>query len=407
MKGSLSFKAISWLTLLTCVLGAIVFISSHAAFAQMGQAHNTQVSRTSATNSNWAMFDFHHTRFNTAESTLNRTNVSQLQLAWSVMPSQAIGGGTEMVVANGILYTTSPNVSSNNSLDAFNTRTGQMVWQHILSSPAGEYYLAVANGLVYVSDVSYVEAYDAATGKLVWSNAIEPTYAMVVENGVVYVESALGFPSGQSSVYALNAKTGKTLWNTVVPPDLHSSSPAVANGIVYVGSVDGTVYALSASSGQILWTASLGTNAAVVTAPMVDKGIVFVEGDNTGLFALNAQTGKQLWFAPASPYGGSPAVANGMVYLPEGYMQAYNEQTGKLVWQTKGVDQEWSALVANGVVYASSGIGPIAFDAKTGKVLYSYNPGTSQGQDASSTIVADGMVFFSLSYGYTYALKLK
>jgi glucose dehydrogenase len=32
------------------------------------------------------------------------------------------------------------------------------------------------------------------------------------------------------------------------------SSPAVANGVVYVGSIDGNVYALNASTGALLWS---------------------------------------------------------------------------------------------------------------------------------------------------------
>jgi outer membrane protein assembly factor BamB len=32
------------------------------------------------------------------------------------------------------------------------------------------------------------------------------------------------------------------------------SSPAVANGVVYVGSVDHNVYALNASTGALLWS---------------------------------------------------------------------------------------------------------------------------------------------------------
>jgi len=359
------------------------------------------------------MFDFHHSRFNANEQTLSAANVSHLSLAWSITPSTTAVGGppTEMALANGIVYTTSPNATSNSSLDALDEKTGKFIWQRTLPSrngpDGGIYYLAVATGLVYINDGSNAEAYNAATGAMVWSNSILPMYAMVIANGVVYTQSGLGFPNGQSSVYALNAKTGKTLWSVVLQQSLHSSSPAVANGVVYVGAVDGTLIALNASNGHTLWTTSLGANNAIVTAPVVNNGEVFVEGDGTGLFALNATTGKQLWFASSHPYGGSPAVAYGMVYLPEGQLYAYNEQSGKLVWHNTGTDSLYSATVANGVVYASAGNGgPIAFDAKTGKLLFTYANNPYQGQNDSSSVVANGMVFFNLSYGYTDALKL-
>jgi outer membrane protein assembly factor BamB len=57
---------------------------------------------------------------------------------------------------------------------------------------------------------------------------------------VVYVGS------WDHNVYALNAKTGVRLWSYTTGNDYVfsvTSSPAVANGVVYVGSVDGKVYA--------------------------------------------------------------------------------------------------------------------------------------------------------------------
>ena len=38
-----------------------------------------------------------------------------------------------------------------------------------------------------------------------------------------------------------------------------SSSPAVAGGVVYVGSDDGKVYALSASTGTQIWSYTTGS----------------------------------------------------------------------------------------------------------------------------------------------------
>ena len=58
-----------------------------------------------------------------------------------------------------------------------------------------------------------------------------------VANGVVYVGSL------DNNVYALNASTGAKLWSYTTGGPIYYSSPAVANGMVYVGSLDGKVYA--------------------------------------------------------------------------------------------------------------------------------------------------------------------
>jgi outer membrane protein assembly factor BamB len=66
-----------------------------------------------------------------------------------------------------------------------------------------------------------------------------------VANGVVYVgsgDTGAYTHHRYGNVYALDAKTGAKLWSYTTP-NLVTSSPAVANGVVYVGSDDGNVYA--------------------------------------------------------------------------------------------------------------------------------------------------------------------
>ena len=59
------------------------------------------------------------------------------------------------------------------------------------------------------------------------------------------------------NVYALNASTGAKLWSYTTGGYV-DSSPAVANGVVYIGSDDGNVYALNASTGAKLWSFTTG-----------------------------------------------------------------------------------------------------------------------------------------------------
>jgi outer membrane protein assembly factor BamB len=59
---------------------------------------------------------------------------------------------------------------------------------------------------------------------------------------VVYVGS------NDWNVYALNAGTGAQLWSYMTRKSV-ASSPAVANGMVYVASWDGRVYAFGLKKG--------------------------------------------------------------------------------------------------------------------------------------------------------------
>lgn len=113
------------------------------------------------------------------------------------------------------------------------------------------------NGLVYVgsADGYYLYAINALTGVLKWKqltgNAVESSPA--VANGVVYV---LSF---DTKLYAFNAITGAPLpgnWPVATGIGQSASSPAVANGMVFVGSADGNIYAFEATRGYFLWAAS-------------------------------------------------------------------------------------------------------------------------------------------------------
>jgi outer membrane protein assembly factor BamB len=65
--------------------------------------------------------------------------------------------------------------------------------------------------------------------------------------------------------------------------DLVWSSPAVVDGVVFVGSDDGNVYALDAASGARLWQRRTG--GGIWSSPAVVDGVVFVGSDDGDLYA--------------------------------------------------------------------------------------------------------------------------
>jgi outer membrane protein assembly factor BamB len=90
-----------------------------------------------------------------------------------------------------------------------------------------------------------VYALDAVTGSKRWSYTAGSfvTSAPAVANGVVYVGSARYRPgSVASNVYALDASTGAKLWSYTASSWV-IASPALADGMVYVGSANHKVYA--------------------------------------------------------------------------------------------------------------------------------------------------------------------
>lgn len=210
----------------------------------------------------------------------------------------------------------------------------------------------------------------------------------VVANGVVFAMDS------DSVVSAYNIGTGARLWRTVtVDRDLDSSN--VGGGLCWDA---GTVYAvngmsellaLDAAKGAVKWRHSLGVNAR--SAPTVAEGRIFLTTIDSRLLALSVENGRQLWSyqstaSPTTVLGGpAPACAQGMVVagFGSGEIAALRAETGVVVWNDGlGIVRGRSSLVdflaiigapviSNNQVFAT-GMGGItlAVDLPTGRRIW-------------------------------------
>ncbi|MGH2558805.1 MAG: PQQ-binding-like beta-propeller repeat protein, partial [Thermomicrobiales bacterium] len=67
------------------------------------------------------------------------------------------------------------------------------------------------------------------------------------------------------------------------------SSPAVVDGVVYIGSLNSEVYALDAFSGPPRWT--FLTEGQIISSPAVDNDLFYVGSDDGNLYEINSDTG--------------------------------------------------------------------------------------------------------------------
>jgi outer membrane protein assembly factor BamB len=196
------------------------------------------------------------------------------------------------LVANGTVYV----MVDGENLSALSAVNGSVLWSY--QSPAiNNSTPAIDNGLVYFVDSDdVVNALHADSGTSAWnSNALGGTGggndSVAAANGVVYVINLLG-----DIIYAFNDTTGAVLWSAPAPSVSNifiSPAPAVANGILYAGDIDGNLYAYSASDGSPLWHHQTG--AGVQSTPAVAKGIVYFGSNDDFIYALNASTGGLDW----------------------------------------------------------------------------------------------------------------
>jgi len=209
-------------------------------------------------------------------------------------------------------------------------------------------------------------------------------------------------------VYALDKNTGALLWSYATGGAVEFSSPAVADGMVFIGSYDKKLYALNASTGAHIWNYTTG--GRVQTSPAVANGVVLIGSCDGKVYALDEFTGAPMWNyttgGPASYYYSSPAVADGMVFIGsvDDRLYALDASTGAYIWNyTTGDDVRSSPTVADGMVFVGSRDSKVyALNEFTGALIWSY---TTWDQVISSPAVADGVVFVASWDNNIYALN--
>jgi outer membrane protein assembly factor BamB len=212
---------------------------------------------------------------------------------------------------------------------------------------------------------------------------VYPTGEPGVSSGPVVGTDAVHVASGgrSSTIYALDAATGEARWT--VEPDVEGfmNSPAVVEGVVYVGSLDATLWALDAATGESLWERELGLRG---TSPTVAGDLLFVSASGL-LHALDRRTGEQRWRFQRfddSLAGSTPAVTGDAVYhvatadSDESRLVAVDRESRSRRWES-GERRRVLPMVAPAVggelVYVADGInGPslVAFDAATGETVW-------------------------------------
>jgi outer membrane protein assembly factor BamB len=124
-------------------------------------------------------------------------------------------------------------------------KTGKERWRFdhkmswVTSSPAIGHGMALAGS----GDANFFQAVDLNDGKEKWRFA---TQSAVFASGTIAGE-AIYFGEFSGEVYCLAVQTGAKIWQLRLPGRI-VSTPAIADGVVYVGCDDGHLYALESAA---------------------------------------------------------------------------------------------------------------------------------------------------------------
>ena len=216
----------------------------------------------------------------TGSGELHVLDASTGELLWSLDVS--MGADSPPTVAGGVVYLTAVN-----TVYALDESTGELLWSYGTERfPARDFPAVVANNVYYFSPDDHIYALETATGEVLWSYRVDGMIntAPVAAEGKVYVGSESG------RFYALDAATGVLVWSR--PPMIGElRSPMVVDDVLYAESSDAFLRALSVATGEEIWKVRKGYFDGIPSYTVAD-GVVYVGSLDGGVYAFTAPSGR-------------------------------------------------------------------------------------------------------------------
>lgn len=305
-----------------------------------------------------------------------------------------------------------------------------LVWSQNVGSNIYMCSPVVGDGRVFIATQDddnllkcHVSAFDAATGRALWSHQLSNS----VKGSIVYDQGMVIVADGAHHVYAIDGATGKVRWEHqlagfILPINLHGL--AVADGVVYAGQ-GGSFTAIDVRTGKIVWkNKSWGGGEGSTSTATVGGGVVIASGHWNGLFAHDTQDGSLRWKLSDSDTrfrDGSATFYDGNFYLAStSGLFLINPQSGDILKTAKIDGVTFNAASApvvtpRAVIVATSDRGVAAFDRLTFKRLWNYSTSPaifysvpySQDYQCSvetSPVLVGKTLVFGASDGYLYGI---
>jgi outer membrane protein assembly factor BamB len=229
--------------------------------------------------------------------------------------------------------------SSDTNLYAL-TEAGQLRWSFASEHSFWSAPTAGA-GMLYLASMDHnVYALDPESGEQIWASG-ELGGAMS-GSPVIDGSGKLFIGTYGSEMLALDANTGKVIWRTPASNWIWSS-PALDNGILYYGDINGVFYAVDAATGAIKWQIDpdTATPKAITGRPLVLEGTVYFGTESGTLFAADGENGTILW---SKPLGGK--IQSDLVLAGDVILVAINGSETVLVALDGGGNQKWAFIPA-------------------------------------------------------------
>lgn len=207
----------------------------------------------------------------------------------------------------------------------------------------------------------------------------------------------------------------RLLWSLKTARPL-KSSPVIAGGTLFIGSLGKRILFVDALSGERLERRKIST--AISSSACVGESLLYFAqdaGDET-FFCLNLLTGHLLWRMKLGDINSSPQIYQEKVFIgsSSGSLRALNRFSGEEIWEFETEDAIFSTPACDGstklttsgkiVCFGSGDDYVYALDQENGELVWKFK---ADGSIYSSPAVKDGKVFFGSVDGHLYALRVE
>jgi len=247
----------------------------------------------------------------------------------------------------------------------------------------------IDNGVIYTMDSdAVVAAFDVHNGSRLWrfDSKNEDADSTNVGGGLGIDQSVLYAVNGLGDIVALDATKGTLNWRQSLGSPARSA-PTIADGRIFVITIEDSLHALATSDGRSLWThqaANARTSVLGRPAPAYADGLVVAGFGSGELSAMRADSGGIAWsdslaaasttagVADLSAIRGLPVVSGGRVYAIGlgGLFLGLDLRSGRRLWEREvaGEDSIWAA--GDWLFVVSAGQEIAAVNADDGRVAW-------------------------------------
>lgn len=263
---------------------------------------------------------------------------------------------------------------------------------------------AFAFNMVFISNTAgFVKALDAVDGGVMWSfksgGKIFSSPEVCEKTGRLVVGSSDG------NIYCLDARTGKLKW-TVEAASSVLGSPAIYNGVVYIGASDNCFRAIDLISGRLLWVYPK-VRGFMEAKPWADAQGVYIGDWASHLYAFNPSSGALLWewtnkkgrgLSPAAVW---PVKSDGKVFIvtPERRTHAIDAATGTELWSARGGRESIGMSPDGSTIYVKT-MQDTVFAYSAGP----YNKPTAQAATSAPAAVGTPILKWASHVGFGYEI---